>query len=469
MINLNKILRNHFFKIFYSFGKMFKELISIVFAWGFLMKWIGVKLGILAASGMIVLIFVYYIVEWRKNIFIIKDKSIYHKEGVFNVKEIEIPLKRINTVDISRGPIEEFFKVSTIKIDNGNAKDHESELKFILNKDRAEEIRNLLLKRNKCEFKTEQLSYSLGLKELFIYSIISDSMIKGLGILFALQQFLDEYIKKIFKVNVNTSKYAGKFISSNFNNKIYEVFIMIFGLLFVTFCISIIYSTIKYYKFKLWTDDSKICINYGIIDKKNYSFHRKKIKGIHIKQSILMQVLGYFTIEIESIGYGDEKGEKAILYPICNRRLKDEILNNLLKEFIYEGDFNKPSNSVYMSFFYKKLIFLTAATCVLGFIKLKFILFGIPLFAFLFIIGHSQFKNTALGMNKDLVYIGHNIFTKTQSILNVKAVQSVTLSYNYFQHRRGICNYKFILYSSDYGKEIVVRNLTDNIIEEFFR
>lgn len=466
MIKLNRIERNHFFKIFYSFGKMLKELISVVFACGFLMKWIGPKLGILAAIIMIMLIFAYYIVEWRKNIFVIREKTIYHKEGIFNIKEIEIPLERINTVDISSGLLEGIFKVATIKIDTGDAKDHGSELKFTLNKERAEKIKDILLKSNKEILEDEQLSYELGAKELIVYSIISDSLFKGLAILFAAQQFFDEYIKKIFKVNV--TKYFGQLNNRNVNYKIYEILIIILGVLFVTFCISIICNIIKYYNFKLWADDTKVCVNYGIVNKKSYSFDRKKIKGIHLKQSILMQALGYFTIEIESIGYGDEKGEKAILYPICNGKLKDEILNNILKEFVYEGEFNKPLNKVYMSFFYKKLIFLAVVICAIEFAKPKFILFSIPLVVILFVIGHIQFKNTALGMNKDLVYIVHNVFNKTQSILNLEAVQSVTLSYNYFQHRKGVCNYKFILYSAEYGKKIVVRNLIDNMIAKDF-
>lgn len=54
-------------------------------------------------------------------------------------------------------------------------------------------------------------------------------------------------------------------------------------------------------------------ISYGLINEKNYSFDKKKIKGIHIKQNLLMQFFNISTIEIENIGYGDEKGEKAIL------------------------------------------------------------------------------------------------------------------------------------------------------------
>ncbi|AZV57121.1 hypothetical protein DMR38_11205 [Clostridium sp. AWRP] len=468
---MDRIERNHFFKLFYSLGTILKEMIGIIFASGFLIKWIGFRLGILIAVILLILLLAYEIIEWRKNIFIIREKSIYHKEGVFSIKKVEVPLEKINTVDISTNFFEQVFNAATIKIDTGDAKDHGSELKFTLNRDRAEELRSILLKENTNTLKNKygQESYSLGSKELFIYSIISNSLFKGLAILLAIQQFFEERAKKLLKLNIDTSQYFKGFNYTTFYEKIYIIAIIVCIILFVSLCLSIIYNFTKYYNFRMWADNNKICINYGVLNKKNYSFDREKIKGIHLKQTILMQAFGYFTIEIESIGYGDEKGEKAILYPICSTQLKDEILKNLLDEFLYEDNFNKPLSNVYVSFFYKKIIFWVSVTCIIAFIKPSFILFSIAMFIILFIIGHMEFRNTALGINRDLVCICHNSFNKTQSVLKLSTIQSVTLSYNYFQHNKGVCNYKFILYSSNYGKELKVKNLKDNAVEKFFR
>ncbi|OAA92140.1 PH domain-containing protein [Clostridium ljungdahlii] len=470
MIKLDRIERNHFFKLFYSLGTILKEMIGIIFASGFLIKWIGFRLEILIAVVLLILLLAYEIIEWRKNIFIIREKSIYHKEGVFSVKKVEVPLEKINTVDISTNFFEQIFNVATIKIDTGDAKDHGNELKFTLNRRRAEKLRNILLKENKDVLKNKyEGSYSLGSKELFIYSIISNSLFKGLAIFLAIQQFFEERVKKLLKFNIDTSKYFRGFHYVTFYKKIYIIVIIVCIILFVSLCLSIIYNFIKYYNFRMWADNNKICINYGALNKKNYSFDREKIKGIHLKQTILMQIFGYFTIEVESIGYGDEKGEKAILYPICNSQLKDKILKDLLNEFLYEDNFNKPLSNVYFGFFYKKIIFWIIVTWIIAFIKPSFILFSIAMFIILFIIGHMEFKNTALGVSRSLVCVCHNSFNKTQSVLKMSTIQSVTLSYNYFQHNNGGCNYKFILYSSNYGKELKVKNLKDNIIETFFK
>lgn len=475
MIKLDKIERNHLFELFYSLGKIFKEMIGIIFASGVLIKWIGIKLGVLTAGILVVALLAYSILEWRKNIFIVRENSIYHKEGVFNIKRTEIPLEKVNTVDISENFFERIFNVATIKIDTGDAKEHGSELKFTLNRERAEELRDTLVKGNTDNYikidtlKNAQSYYKVGLKELFMYSIISNSMFKGLAILLAIEQFIQERINKILKFNVNTSKYVGEFNHITFYRKIYMIVTIVFIVLFISVCLSIIYNFIKYYNFKLSADNNKICIDYGALNKKHYSFDRKKIKGIHLKQSVLMQLFDHFSIEIESIGYGDEHGEKAMLYPICNSQLKDKILKNLINEFVYEGSFSKPLSRAYPSFFYKKIIFLIIVVFAIEFIKPKFILISAALLIFLFIIGHMEFKNTALGINKNLVYVCHNSFNKTQSILKMSTVQSVTLSYNYFQHIKRFCNYKIILYSSDYGKELKVKNLKDNIMDELFR
>ena len=83
--------------------------------------------------------------------------------------------------------------------------------------------------------------------------------------------------------------------------------------------------------------------------------------------------------------------------------------------------------------------------------------------------GYFEFRNTAFGIDRNLIYMSYHGFNKTQSILKMTAVQSLTLSYSYFQHKKGFCDYSIILYSSNAGKVLKVKNLKDDIIGEAFK
>ncbi|PRR85839.1 PH domain-containing protein [Clostridium luticellarii] len=465
---MDRIERNHILKIFYNMAKLIKEFIGIIVAVGFLINKIGLIGSILIGIALFILIILYEFLLWRKNFFIVGENSIYHQEGVFNIKKVEIPFERINTIDISQRLAERIFKASTIKIDTGETSNKGSELKFTLKKTRAEELRDILLNRKTGgDAEENEKFYTIKPRELIIYSLISNSVLKGIGILFVVQQFFDQYLKDF--IHIDTSFYIDKLQKEDIYHAIYTVSFIVLGLIVISIFLAIAYVFLKYYDFKMWSDRNKIYVKYGAISRKNYSFDRKKIKGIHIKQTVLMQFLGFFTMEIESIGYGDEEGEKAILYPMCSSLLKDEIIKNLLGEFEYRGNIAKPNRTAGFRFFYKKVIFWAVTALVCFFIKPEFVIFTLILLLFLLIMGYLEFKNTAFGIDGSLIYMCCKGFNKTQSILKMSAVQSLTLSRTYFQHKKGFCDYSIILYSSNLGKVLTVKNLKDDIVGESFK
>lgn len=465
---MNRKERNHFLKLFYDLGDFIRGFIGIVVAISFLINKIGFTKSVFIIVVLVITVLTYKFLSWRKNFFIIKEKSIYHEKGILSIKKIEIPFERINTIDISQRFLERIFKAATIKIDTGDTKNSGSELKFTLNKERAEELRDILLKKETdTDGGQQDKFYTMKPKGIIIYSLISNSVFKGIGMLLIAQQFFDEYLKRFIKIDI--SQYGDRLQNGSFYYRIYVITSVLLVLVFISVCLSIIYNFLKYYDFKMWTDNKKIYINYGAISKKSYSFDKEKVKGIHIKQSILMQCFGFFTMEIENIGYGDEKGEKAILYPICSSFLKDEIIENLLGEFKYSGIINKPKTNASFRFFYKKVILWAIIAVICFFIRPKFVLLTLMILLFFLVLGYLEFRNTAFGMDKNLVYMGYNSFNKTKSILKMTAVQSVTLSHSYFQYRRGFCDYSIILYSSTASKVLKVKNLKDDIVDEVFR
>lgn|GEM_PF-2551509 len=471
---MNKVERNHCLKMVYSLGKLIKEFAGLLVLSVVLVKKIGVILSIILVIVLLVALVAVEIITWWKNIFIMKENSIYHQEGVLNIKKTDISFERINTVDISQDILQRIFRVTTVKIDTGYARE-KSELKIMLNKERALEIKNKLLNNittesleflEKKEYFKEDDNYTIGKKDLFIYSIISDSALKGLALLFVAYNFFNQYLKKV--INIDTSSYTKSFESGNEYYKIYFVGIIFLVVLFISICLSLGYNVLKYYDFKMLAEETKIDLSYGALSTKNYSFTRKKIKGIYIKQTLLMQCFGFFTLEVESIGYGNEKGEKSILYPICNKNTKDEIVANLFKEFQYNGEKNQPHKNSHFGFFYKKVIFGIVVTTICFFIKIKILLvFCIIMFVLLFIMGCLEFKNTFLGMDENLLYICGGSFSRVESIMKMKTVQSVKMSCSYFQHKKSICNYNIMLYSANFGKELSARNISDKACRSY--
>jgi putative membrane protein len=466
VIKLNKVERNHILKVIFEFIKgICQDVIIIIAALSFLPSKVGDK-AVFIIVTFIVIDLIWKFLQWNKNIFYIKNDSIFYQDGVVNITRREIPFDKVNTVDISQGIIDKLFKLSKIKIDTGSAISGESEISLLIKSERAFELRNILLKREESTVKVEQENkkYSITTKDLIVYALTSNAVLKGIGIIFALYNFLDDYISKLLEIDMikSTENIVKMGIR---DNMIIGAAIITIIVITVSIVLAVISSFLKYYNFNIYVDKEKLNIRYGFFYKKNYSFDINKIKGIHIKQSLIMQFFNTRTIEIESIGYGDEDGEKAILYPLCSEKFQDDLIRDILPQFLYDGSIDKAPKNAYSRFIFKKLIF---SVLIVGFFiyKFQYGYLSCILLLVVTILGHMQFKNTALGMGDRLIFMSHSGFNKKQSIIKISAVQSLTMSYNYFQKRKGLCNFEINIFSNSFGSGIKVKNLRNKLIDE---
>ncbi|MCY6483137.1 PH domain-containing protein [Clostridium aestuarii] len=460
---MNNIERNNGLEAVYEFFKgIFKELIFIFLAYNFLNKRFGNKIAMLILVVYIIFDILICFLEWYKTIYYFNEKSIFYQNGIVNITKREVPLSKINTIDMSQGIFERIFKLTRIKIDTGNVKNDESEICLTVSSKRASEIKNILIDKENEQINTDkEKEYKLNLKSLIIYSLISNAILKGLGLIWIFNKFLDD-IKKFIKFDI--LHYFKDIKLEEVNNKILGIIIFIMGIIIISICLSIIYNCFKYYNFKTFLEENKLNVSYGFVDRKNYSFDKKKIKGVHIKQNFLMQILNMGTIEIESIGYGDKKGEKAILYPICNEKFQKEIISELLPEFCFTEQIYKSPTSACVRFILKKIIFSSIIFVFLIY-KFKYAYVGLVLLIFVLILGYMQYKNTAIGISDTLVYMSYNGFYKTKSIIKISAVQSSTISFDYFQKRMGLCDYTINIFGVFFGKNIKVKNMRYELIE----
>lgn len=464
MVALNNSERNHIFQVVSLFLKdFFSNIILAIIALKFLYSEFGLTMSLLILFLFILLFLFFAFAKWYKTSFYLKGDSIYYQTGIFNIKKRELHFDKVCTVDISQKLLDKLFGLARIKIDTGTNKNGKSEISLLLKMDRTIQIKKLILRTEFENTEIQELSeYRISNGELIKYSLVSDALFSGIAIIFVIYNFFDDIFREILNVEIFDN------ISWSSSNILLSVITIIIFVLFLSVVLSIINSFIKYYNFRVYLNNSKLNINYGLLNKKNYSFEINKIKGIHVKQNLLMQLLNIRSLEIESLGYGDEQGETAILYPICNKNYQDEILSSLLPEFAYTGTIEKAPKKALSRFIIKKVFF----TLILIGITTYFVPYGlisIILLPFVIGIGCLEYKNSAIGFHDSILYMSYNSFFKRQSIIKTKDIQSFVISHTYFQKRKKLCNYAVFIYSNQFGKKIKVKNLNKtDIFNDFY-
>jgi len=456
--------RNHSCKILYMFLKKMMEglvlfIIIIKNHDGF-----GGNLFFYVLFLMLLSMVFFSILDWYKQVFYFYKEAIYYKSGLLNVKIREIPFQRVTTVDLTEGILDKIFGTVKVKVDTGNLSKNESELSLLLDKRRALEVRSLILNRPdhiKTDSKTFGKGYDVSATQLMLYACTSNAVAKGIGIIFVAYTFLDDYIFDIFDIRLLDYEITAEYLWG-------KAIWVVAGVILISTFLSIMQSLIQYYNFRIDAEGDKLNICYGLLNQKHYSFSRDKIKGVHMRQNALMQLFHLKTLEIESIGYGDEKGESAILFPICNAKLEEEIMDKLLPEFVYKGKIQVLPKRALLRFIWKKVLFLGILIAIL----MHYVSFGIAgviLLPFACWLGYMQFRNAAVGMDQELLTMSYNGMYKTKTVVKRTTVQSFEKSHSYFQKKAGLASFKVNIFSNRKYQSIKVKNLENHVVDNYLK
>ena len=341
--------------------------------------------GGLILAGAYILISVLYLIKWRKISFTIDDTSLTYNYGVFSVKKLIIPLDKITTVDLSQDIALRICNLYKIKLDTGSFLSNGAETEIILNKVEADKVKEELLSFSSVESKITNLDdsnlhnkiFTITTSELIKMAITNNLFSLGLGILLPSFLFVDDLLKE-FNINMlgNIEDFAKSKSSliSTVTSTILVIILLVSILLIISSAVSIVFTLIKYHGFKVYKSKEHIIIKYGLISIRNYSLPISNINSITYKQSLFRKFLKLYTLEVSSIGYGDEQKEEAILYPIGKLDNLNFIISEILPSFMFSEEINPAPKRARFRFFFPAVVY-SIAFIIAGFFYKRIIIF----------------------------------------------------------------------------------------------
>lgn len=478
---INKPIRNHWTFIIQDIFSSFKSLfIFFILMFSVRKAAVYIGMGILIIGSVIKAI-----KKWKNTEFYIEENLLVYKTGFLRSTKQEIPFSKIDTIDVGKSLVDRIFNICTVKINTGNVTEKETEFNMKLKYSLAEELRETILSSktdNESELvlldkKDEKnLEKVISIKEIVMYAVTKGKLAWAFGGFFAVMNFADDF-EKFAKTSI--IKDLGESISIDstvLQNRTKAVF-MIIGLLLIMYIIinllSIVFEIVKFYGFTIIVKNNNFSISYGLINKKEYSIPIEKIHGLKYKQGLLQQWLGIYTLETVTIGYGDEKNEKAILYPIANNKFKEEFLDKMLPEMIFSNKVEKPPKSSIKRFMLMRilipLIILIPLYFIIEVIPSEFKLTVIAVIVLLSAIaGYLNYKNTSLGVTDTIIVTSAGGFNKTTNYIRQSSIQSIEKIQNPLQRKAMVCDYKLDIQSNNLADSVKVRHMEEELIDSLY-
>lgn len=239
-----------------------------------------------------------------------EDKMTVNKGFLMRSSSV-IRLSKLSSVTTTRNPADLLFKTVTccINTEAGRRSKADFECKLSLS-DAARLLHSLYgeQQRTAITFSPFKISaMAATTSSAFTGIIIGVPLINGAGKLLgvALSEML---LERINNLSAGIRNYFPPAV-----NAISLVFLISYGFAFFV-------SFFKYLRFRLYTGEGRIEVRSGVFVLHRVDFNKSSVNNVCIEQSLLMRLFGLYSMRATVAGYGNSKGERAVLVPCGGKR-----------------------------------------------------------------------------------------------------------------------------------------------------
>ncbi len=228
-----------------------------------------------------------------------------NKGFIFRSRSV-IEISRISSVSIRRGPIDAIFGSADCSINTEAGRPTKPDFRIKMRLEEAERLFSLVYGQEK----TTVIKFSALRVALLAAATSSAATGLVIGVPIA------NGAAKLLGVALSDMVISGAQRISEQFNMFFPLTVNIITLLLVAaYGISVIITFFKHVKFKLITGQSRIEVQSGLFVRKRTVFKKHSVNNICLQQTSLMRAFQMFSMRVSIGGYGDSRGEKAVIVP----------------------------------------------------------------------------------------------------------------------------------------------------------
>lgn len=388
-----------------------------------------IALGVLATA-------LWQVAYYRRFDYELTADGLEIASGVVSRRQREIPLRRVQNVDISRNVVQRLLGIAALDLETAGGGDTEASLRYV----GYEEAKRLQreIQRRKREAngeraddaerpaeEREQLLFELGETELALLSVLSFDL--RYFSLLAFGPAVLPFVPGLAELAV----FGG---------------LVLYAILGVgLWVISAILTFARYYGFRLTRVDDELRYERGLFQRFDGSIPLAKVQTLTMGENVLMRRFGYATLAVETAGYGpgqSPSGGSEAAVPLASRERILELANEV--EPFEPPTFERPPKRARTRYAIRYLLGLGAVVALLyaiwlfagqpvvwyaPFVPLAFAVL-VPLAA------HLTWVNRGYDVDETHVVTQNGFWRRNTKIVPYYRVQTVIQSRTLFQRRR---------------------------------
>ncbi|CAD2072135.1 PH domain-containing protein [Phocicoccus pinnipedialis] len=453
-------------------------------------------IGILVFLFMIVLI-VMDIIQKYKTRFWIEDGKFIFKTGIFVLKEKELTINRIQSIDITQPIFLRIFGVCKLDIQtpadgisiDGIKLSQAEEIRRSVYKEKAEEKDDIFVasdeytdveqvedsKNVATEFVPEaemKLIHQMSMKELFIMAMTSG----GLGI------FIAGFFTFLTTFNIDT--FVANYIEVNLQKLVTSMLILTvviaIGVIIVGYVIGTVILLIRYYDYKVFEDNDDLIVQYGLLEKKRVTVNINRVQNIIIKDNILRRMFGFKSLYVTIMGDSEEElsDGKVMIVPLIKTRLLFDIVNQFFPNYEIKRPVKFVKKHAYRRYFTIRSIIILAIYGALVYVSNEYfvpvafwLIAVIGAFVFILQIISALYsaKHTGYTINGDEINMMEtSFFARSHYAIKSEKINTVEWHNNPFTRRAQLGTVSVITAGGVLDSSVTLKHLERSDIDEIW-
>lgn len=407
-------------------------------------------IGIGALYGLLVLPSI--ILHYYYFTFFITPNELVIKSGIFARKQRNIPLSRVQNIEIEQNFLQRILGLARVKIETAGDSQSEGLFEFLSVRN-AEHIRTVvndfknrieiedMENAEDTEYKPQPNFFKTKSRELFRLSaknLLIHGMLRFRPVFFVAVFIFFQYINMIpGAFEEMDQNYIAHYLEHA--DPMLLIIYLIAGtliMLFLSWLVDILLTFNKFFGFNIFLEGDKLLTEQGLLGKRKGSIPLKKLQFMAIVTNVIKRKFGYYGLELQTAGLGERKRTPESAVPIA--RLDKIIrLARDIKDFAYPDEFIKVSKKTIRRAMIRYLIALIPIAIASYFIFPGF-LWAFILTPLLYFAAVLRFQYRGYHIQDSSIIIRQGFIYQRVSIIPIEKIQTMRVISSFFQRHLGL-------------------------------
>jgi putative membrane protein len=259
-------------------------------------------------------------VRWSTTRYAVDERAIHHHTGLIRHEDTDVPLARVEALDVQQGPLQRLFGVFSVNVQSGGAGKGGEIALPALGAPAVAELRELV--GAPAPVVDEETRLRLGWRALLVTALTAGQ----LGVIVPALAFGAQIAQQAFEEG------EGRRAVRALPDTMGEWILAGGVLLGAAWALSVVGAGVAFAGFTVARDGDRLRIRRGMLSRREATIPVSRVRAVRVVEGVLRRPFGLATLQMEVTGYAEEAAVARTLFPILRTRSVFGALERLLPE-----------------------------------------------------------------------------------------------------------------------------------------